>query len=196
MTDRSQLETEASAQTADHLAIIGKLAERWAPTLAEVSQTIINCLQAGGTLLLAGNGGSAADAQHIAAEFVGRFRRERAALPAIALTTNTSILTALGNDYSFDIVFARQVEALGRKGDVLWLFSTSGNSTNVRVAAEAARQRGIKTIGFTGGDGGQLAKAVDIALVVPDTMTGRIQEGHLLAYHIVCDLVEAAMVQG
>ncbi|MCG3178350.1 MAG: Phosphoheptose isomerase [Phycisphaerae bacterium] len=193
MPDRSAMAKEAAAQTAAHAAMVAGLGPAWPATLADAAAAIVESLRAGGKLLLAGNGGSAADAQHIAAEFVGRFRRERAALPAIALTTDTSILTSLGNDYSYEIVFARQVEALGRGGDVLWVFSTSGNSANVLRAAESARARGMKVIGFAGGNGGKLAPLCDIALVVREKLTARVQEGHQLAYHVICDLVEAEM---
>jgi len=195
MSEPGELEREAVEQTAAHVALISRLGERWAGTIASAAGAIIDCLRGGGKLLLAGNGGSAADAQHIAAEFVGRFRRERAALPAVALTTDSSNLTAIGNDYGFERVFARQVEALADAGDVVWLFSTSGHSANVLSAADAARERGAKVIAFAGGDGGELARRADVALIVPETLTARVQEGHQLAYHIVCDLVEAAMMQ-
>ncbi len=194
MTDRAAFEKEIAAQTAAHVEMVRGLAESWTATLADAAELLIDCLRSGHKVLLAGNGGSAADAQHIAAEFVGRFRRERPGLAAIALTTDTSNLTAIGNDYGFDAVFRRQVEALGSAGDVLWCFSTSGNSANVLVAVEAARERGMKVIGFAGGDGGKLVGACDVALVVPEKLTARSQEGHQLAYHILCDLVEAAMM--
>lgn len=184
---------QIAEQTAQHVELIRTLNQTWAPTLTAVVETVVDCLRAGGKILLAGNGGSAADAQHVAGEFVGRFRRERPAMPAIALSTDTSILTCIGNDYGFDRVFARQVEALARPGDVLWLFSTSGASGNILAAAEAGRTRGAKIIAFSGGDGGPLAGLADLALVVPDRATGRIQEAHQLAYHIICDLVEAEM---
>ena len=189
----SNVPREIVEQTRQHAEMIGKLGEAWVATLAAMVDMIVTSLKSGGKVLIAGNGGSAADAQHVAGEFVSRYRRERQALPAIALTTDTSILTSIGNDYTFDRVFSRQVEALGQPGDVLWLFSTSGTSKNILAAAEMARSRKLHTIGFTGGDGGLLAKAVEVALVVPEKMTGRIQEGHMLAYHIVCDLVEEAM---
>ena len=140
--------------------------------------------------MLCGNGGSAADAQHLAAEFVGRFLREREARPALALTTNTSVLSALGNDYGFERVFARQVEAWGNPGDVLLALSTSGNSINVLEAVAVAMQRGLTTIGLTGGDGGRLAAVCDIPIVVPSASTPRIQEAHITVGHILCDLVE------
>jgi D-sedoheptulose 7-phosphate isomerase len=148
-------------------------------------------LRSGGKLLLAGNGGSAADAQHWAGELVSRFYYDRPGLTAIALTTDTSVLTAIGNDYGFDYIFARQVEALGRKGDVFIAISTSGNSANVLRAADAARERGLGVIGFTGQSGGQLAAKCDLCLRVPSTETPRIQEGHEVLGHLLCALIEA-----
>jgi len=142
-------------------------------------------------VLLFGNGGSAADAQHIAAEFVGRFHGERRALPAIALTTDTSALTAISNDYGYDEVFARQMRGLARAGDVAIAISTSGKSASVLRAVEAARDLGVKTIGFTGGTGGPLASLVDVELrVSASTMSARIQETHILAGHVICELVD------
>ena len=146
-------------------------------------------------LLLCGNGGSAADAQHIAAEFINRYELERPPLPAIALTTDTSILTSVGNDYSFDQVFSKQIKALGVEGDVLLAISTSGNSTNVIEAVKAAKSLGIFTVGLTGGEGGQLASLVDLSLVVKSTVTGRIQETHILVGHIICELVDYILFQ-
>jgi D-sedoheptulose 7-phosphate isomerase len=148
-------------------------------------------LAGGGTLAFAGNGGSAADAQHIAAELVGRFIDERRGLPAIALTTDTSALTAISNDYGYDEVFARQVRALGRAGDVAVAISTSGRSPSVLRAVAAARELGMRTIGLTGGDGGALVSAVDVALrVSASTLSCRIQEVHILAGHVICELVD------
>lgn len=141
-------------------------------------------------LLICGNGGSAADAQHIAGEFVNRFVLERPPLPAIALTTDTSVLTSIGNDYSFDDIFSKQVKALGVEGDVLLAISTSGNSGNVVAAVKDARDRGIYTAGLLGNDGGQLADLVDLALVAKSNLTPRIQEGHILAGHMICHLVD------
>lgn len=137
-----------------------------------------------------GNGGSAADSQHIAAEFIGRFQKERKALPAIALTTDTSILTALGNDYGFDIIFARQIEGLAQKGDVAFGISTSGNSKNVIEGIKKAKRMGLTTISLTGGLGGKLAKLTDVSIVVPSKKTARIQESHLCIAHTICELVE------
>jgi D-sedoheptulose 7-phosphate isomerase len=159
-------------------------------TIAAVAEMIVQSLRAGGTLYLCGNGGSAADAQHIAGEFVGRFRAERRALPAVALSTDTSILTCIGNDYDFERVFARQVEALVRPGDVLWAFSTSGTSPNVLRAAEAARHQGARVIAFTGRANSKLETLADLCLCAEATLTARSQEMHQLAYHIICDLVE------
>ncbi len=146
-------------------------------------------------LMLCGNGGSAADSQHIAAEFVNRFMLERPPLPALALTTDTSIITCIGNDYSFDDIFSKQVKALGMEGDVLLAISTSGNSKNVLKAAKDAQARGIYVAGLTGVDGGKLADLVDLALIVKSNVTARIQEGHILAGHIVCQLVDHILFQ-
>ena len=151
---------------------------------------VAESFRAGGKLLLFGNGGSAADAQHIAAELTGRFRGERDALPAIALAANSSDVTALGNDYGFDRVFARLVSAYGRPGDVALAISTSGNSPNVLEAVREARSRGLRTIGLTGRRGGKLAPAVDVAIVVPSDDTQRIQEAHIAVGHVLCELVE------
>ena len=156
----------------------------------EAADLITMCLQGDGKLLFFGNGGSAADAQHLAAEFVGRFVRERAGLPAIALTTDSSILTAVGNDYGFDQIFARQIQALGRPGDVAIAISTSGNSLNVLEGVKEARKRKLKTIGLTGKDGGLLAQQTDAAIMVPSTSTARIQECHIAIGHLFCELVD------
>lgn len=147
-------------------------------------------LQKGNKILFFGNGGSAADSQHIAAELIGRFKKERRALPAIALTTDTSILTALGNDYGYDAVFARQIEALGKKGDVAVGISTSGNSKNVIEAVKKAKAMGLATVSLTGCGGGSLAKLTDIKLIVPSSDTARIQESHICIAHTICELVE------
>lgn len=159
--------------------------------IERAARAIVACLQSGGKLLFFGNGGSAADAQHLAAEFVGRFVKERQALPAIALTTDSSILTAIGNDYGFERAFSRQVEALGRKGDVAIGISTSGDSPNVLLAIKAARENGLITIGLAGKTGGQLGRCCDIPIVVPGQNTARIQECHIAIGHILCELAEA-----
>ncbi|SRR5947208_6105656 len=157
----------------------------------EAALLITRCLRNGGKVLFFGNGGSAADAQHLAAELVGRFVRERAGLPAIALTTDSSILTAVGNDYGFEQVFARQIQALGRAGDVAVAISTSGNSANVLEGVKEARKRKLKTIGLTGKDGGALAQRADVAVTIPSTSTARIQECHIAIGHLFCELVDA-----
>jgi len=157
-------------------------------------KTIVRALKKGNKLFICGNGGSAADSQHIAAEFIGRFQKERRSFPAIALTTDTSALTALGNDYSFDIVFARQLEGLGKKGDVLLALSTSGNAANVLAAVKKARSLGITTIALTGHKGGKLAPLSDIKMIVPSDVTARIQETHILIAHCICELAENKLV--
>ncbi len=158
-----------------------------------IADAVVASLSAGGKVLLCGNGGSAADAQHFAAELVNRFRRDGRALPALALTTDSSVLTSIGNDASFERVFARQVEALGRKGDVLVALSTSGASPNILAAARAARGVGMKVIAFTGARGDPLAELADLAFRVPSRETSHIQEVHLAAYHLVSKLVEDAL---
>src|SRR5881409_3275891 len=163
----------------------------------EAALLITRCLRNGGKMLVFGNGGSAADAQHMAAELVGRFQRERRALPAIALTTDTSALTAIANDYGYEQVFARQVRALGVRGDVALAISTSGRSPSVLRAVEACRELGIETIGLTGGDGGTLAGLVDLCLrVSASTDAARIQETHILIGHVLCELVERRLFGG
>lgn len=158
------------------------------------AQTISDALKAGQKLLVFGNGGSASDAQHVAAELVGRFQRERAAMAAIALTTDTSVLTSIGNDYSFKQVFARQVEALGRRGDVAMGISTSGESPNVVAALQAAKAKALKTIALTGRDGGSVGRAAEIHVNVPDQNTARVQEVHRTLLHVMCELVEEEQV--
>jgi D-sedoheptulose 7-phosphate isomerase len=161
--------------------------------IAQVAREIAAALERGNKVLLYGNGGSAADSQHIAAEWIGRFQRERRALPAIALTTDTSILTAVGNDYGFDQIFVRQMRALGRKGDIAIGLSTSGNSPNVLAATEAAAEMGLITIGLTGGDGGQLGLKVQHHLNVPHKSSARVQEIHIMIGHILCALSDDIM---
>jgi D-sedoheptulose 7-phosphate isomerase len=169
-----------------------------AETQGYIIQAMVECiwesLQRGGKLLLCGNGGSAADAQHLATECMVRLEAERAPLPAMALTTDTSLLTAAGNDHGFETIFARQVAGLGRPGDVLLAISTSGNSRNVMRAVEEARQRGLHTLGLLGKDGGELKAMVHIALVVPSSNTQRIQEVHITVGHILCGALERRML--
>jgi D-sedoheptulose 7-phosphate isomerase len=160
------------------------------PKLLDVIKLISHRFEAGNKILFFGNGGSAADAQHLAAEFVNRYIMDRPPLPAIALTTDTSILTSVSNDFSFKEIFAKQLRALGKEGDVAIGISTSGNSPNIVKAFEVAKEMGIKTVALTGSDGGDLAKMADISLVVPSTSTPRIQEAHILIGHILCEMVE------
>jgi D-sedoheptulose 7-phosphate isomerase len=156
---------------------------------------LVERLAAGNKLLVCGNGGSAADAMHICAELVGRFFKERQALPAIALNTDPTVLTALSNDYSYQSVFSRQVEALAKPGDVVWGISTSGNSKNVVAALKTARERGSSTIALTGHGGGAMAEYADVLLAPPLSVTPRIQEAHLVTYHIICEAVEAKLCE-
>lgn len=162
-------------------------------SIARAVEMCLVSLRADGKILFAGNGGSAADAQHWAGELVSRFYYDRPGLPAIALTTDTSILTAIGNDYGYDYTFARQVEALGRRGDVLVVISTSGNSPNILRAAQAAKDRGVSVIGFTGQSGGKLAPLSDLCFRIPSDETPRIQEGHEFIGHLLCALIEEGM---
>ena len=160
--------------------------------LVRACETAIDTLKSGGKILICGNGGSAADAQHFAAELTGRYKTERGALAGIALTTDTSAITAIGNDYGYDLVFSRQLEALGRKGDLLVAISTSGNSKNVLNALEFARKNGIKTLGFSGKGGGLMNELCDINLVVPSSDTARIQEMHIFFVHTICQAIDVA----
>ncbi|KAF0132874.1 MAG: D-sedoheptulose 7-phosphate isomerase [Candidatus Saganbacteria bacterium] len=160
------------------------------PKIEEAAKIIIKSIKQGGKVMFCGNGGSAADAQHLAAELIGRFKKERGSLSAIALSTDTSILTSLGNDYGFEIIFSRQIEGLGKKGDVLVGISTSGESANVFEAVKKAKSMEIKTIGLLGCLGGRISDAVDLAIIVPSKNTPRIQESHITIGHIICNLVE------
>jgi len=191
MTTTSLLNSELEA----HIATLQQTVSECGAVISEITEHIIACFQHGGKVLLCGNGGSAADAQHVAAEFVNRFRLERGALPAIALTTNSSILTSIGNDSSFDFVFSRQVEALAQPGDILVGISTSGGSVNVLNALEAARAKGVTTIGFTGINGREnMSAKCDLCLVIPSTDTARIQEVHEFVWHVVCRVVEEQLL--
>ena len=166
------------------------------PHIAAASHAMVSCLKAGGKILSCGNGGSAGDAQHFAAELVGRFERERAELAAIALTTDSSVLTAVGNDYSFDEIFSKQVRALGKSGDILFAISTSGNSKNVIAAIDAGHLKGMRVVGMTGRNGGKIANlmhADDVLLNVDSQVTTRIQEVHLLMLHCLCDAIDNLM---
>lgn len=161
------------------------------PEVASAGLRVRTALEKGRKILICGNGGSAADSQHMAAEFVGRFVKERQSLPALALTVDTSLLTAVGNDYGFDCVFSRQVEGLGQEGDVLIAISTSGNSANVVKAVKTAKEKGIYVIALTGENGGILAKESDLCLAVPSQVTARIQEMHIMIIHMICEIAEA-----
>lgn len=176
-------------------AVTARLAEEQSEQVTAGTRLVIEALVAGRKLLLFGNGGSAADAQHIAAEFVGRFRRERGSFPAIALTTDTSALTAIGNDYGFEQLFARQVAGLGEPGDVAIAISTSGNSPNVLAAVQVARSRGLKVIGLSGAEGGSLAAICDVAILVPSATVAHVQEGHIACLHAICELADEALSQ-
>lgn len=173
-----------------HAALVVLVRQQMCADIAAAAEKLVVCLDAGHKLLLCGNGGSAADAQHIAAEFTGRFLAERKPLPAIALTTDTSALTAIGNDYGFDTVFERQVRALARPGDLLLAISTSGDSKNVLAAMKAMRKLGGESIALTGRDGGQMKALADINLIVPSDETPRIQEMHAIIGHMLCAAVD------
>lgn len=160
--------------------------------IVEISENIIQCLKKNGKVIFFGNGGSASDSQHIAAELVGRFKKDRTALAALALTTNASIITSIANDYGYEIVFSRQLEGLGQKNDLVVGISTSGKAKNVNAGIRQAKKMGLKTIALTGADGGELVKLADIALVVPSQITARIQEAHITIGHVICELVEEA----
>ena len=178
---------------AESVALKQRFFEANAGLLVAAGRRMAECLRGGGRVLAFGNGGSAADAQHLAGELVGRFRRDRAALSAIALTTDSSVVTAIGNDMGYESVFRRQVEAHGRPGDVAVGITTSGRSPNVVQALQRARERGLVTMGLTGGGGGLLAGAVDYLIDVPHAETARIQEVHVMVVHVLCQIVEEAM---
>jgi len=185
----SNTDTLFATNLAEHLQLFQQLSNL-TPEVNEAGRHIASALAQGGKLMLCGNGGSAADAQHIASELTGRFIQERHPLAGIALTTDSSALTCIGNDYAFDEVFARQLRALGRAGDVLIGISTSGNSANVVKAVQAAREMNITVIGLLGRDGGALKPLSDVAIVVPSKVTARIQEAHILIGHTLCGLIE------
>lgn len=163
--------------------------------IKDIADLMIESLKKNGKVILFGNGGSAADAQHIAAEFVGRFKKDRTPLAAIALTVNTSILTSLANDYGYEVVFAKQIEALGQKNDIAVGISTSGKAKNVTLGIKQAKKMGIRTVALVGGDGGEIAKLADTSLIVPSPITARVQESHITIGHIICELVEQTLCQ-
>jgi D-sedoheptulose 7-phosphate isomerase len=177
---------------AEHLSVIHALPSQY-PALEQIAHEMTRALLSGKKVLWCGNGGSAADSQHLAAEMVGRFRRERRGMPSIALTTDTSILTAVANDYGYDDIFRRQVEALCVEGDIVVGISTSGNSRNICAALKEAREIGAFTVAFTGANGGNAGSLAHVSLCVPSKDTARIQEGHILCGHILCDWVEHAL---
>ena len=191
------LEQRIQQQFFDSADLKYAAAEVLTQPVGDAAQVLLNAITAGGKVLACGNGGSAGDAQHFAAEFVGRFERERPGLAAIALSTDTSIITAVGNDYAYDAIFSRQVRALGQPGDVLISITTSGNSSNVLAAIEAAHARDMVVIGLSGRNGGKMAKALrdtDVHICVPHERTARIQEVHILALHCICDAVDAQLL--
>lgn len=173
-----------------HKRLICEFESTGLDTVTKAAEMITDCIRKNGCIYLCGNGGSAADCQHIAGELTGRFKRERRALPAVALSTDTSVITCIGNDYSFEDIFSRQIEALVNADDILWAFSTSGSSANIIAAAKLAKQKGAKVIAFTGRADSELEKIADLCLCVDAPSTAAAQEIHQVAYHIICDLVE------
>lgn len=194
MSDLPNLSTIFSDALDEHATVLNKVREEFR-SLEPIAEAMTAAIQSGGKILWCGNGGSAADAQHLAAELVGRFKKERRAIPSIALNANTSTLTAIGNDYGYGVVFSRQVEALGNPGDLLVGISTSGNSQNVVKAIEAARSRHVTTVALTGVGGGAMGKIADHLFAVPAKETARIQEMHIMIGHILCDWVELNWMQ-
>ena len=190
------IENKITRNFQDSIDTKQRVAAALTPRIAAASHAMVDCLNNGGKIIACGNGGSAADSQHFAAELVGRFERERAELAAIALTTDSSILTAVANDYSFDEIFSRQVRALGKPGDILFAISTSGNSKNVIAAIDAAHKKNMRVVGMTGRGGGAIAamlRADDLLLNVDAAVTTRIQETHLLILHCLCDAIDNLM---
>jgi len=181
---------EIRLQLRSHCEVMAAIERDLTPALESTVALLAAAFRSGNKLLVMGNGGSAADAQHFAAEIVGRFKLERRALPALALSTDSSILTAVGNDYGFESIFSRQVEAHAVPGDVVFGISTSGNSPNVQAALQCAAQKGCRTVALLGKDGGSIKGVAELALVVPSFDTPRVQEGHITIIHILCDLVE------
>ncbi len=181
-------------KTLEESAGLKKALAKQAALINKIAAEIIAALKKGGKVIIFGNGGSASDSQHMAAELVGRFNREKRPLPALALTVNTSILTAIANDYGYEYIFSKQIEAHAKKGDIIFAISTSGNAKNVIEAVLTARRLKCRTIGLSGKDGGRLAKIADLSFVVPSNNTARIQEAHITIIHIICALVEDAFV--
>jgi D-sedoheptulose 7-phosphate isomerase len=194
--ERMSMQDGIRAQFTESIAVKQKALDSLVPAIAAASETLIGALRGGGKILACGNGGSAGDAQHFSAELLNRFERERPGLPAVALTTDTSTLTSIANDYAFEQVFSKQVRALGRRGDCLLAISTSGNSPNVLEAIRAAHESGLRVIALTGRDGGRMAAALaagDVEVRVPAARTARIQEVHLVVIHCLCDAIDAAL---
>ena len=190
---RDSIQSEIKQQLLESARVKEALAAGCSDSIADAAELLIATVAEGAKILLCGNGGSAADAQHIAAELVARLKKERVAIPALALTTNTSTITALANDYDFLKVFTRQVEAFGRPGDVLIGISTSGNSKNVIQAMNYAAENGLKTVVLTGGNGGEMAQIANVSIIVPSDSVQRIQESHIAIGHILCDLLEQSV---
>lgn len=182
--------TEIQKELQESIRVKESLLSSGMKTVEEIANLLVNALRNGNAVYLMGNGGSAADAQHIAGELVGRFKKDRRALPVLSFTTNTSTLTAIANDFGYDSCFSRQVEAFVKKGDIVFGLSTSGNSANILKAILLAKEKGAVTVGFTGENGGKLKDSVDICLMVPSSNTPRIQECHITVGHILCSVVE------
>ena len=193
--ENGKQKSQIIASLRESLAVKQAVLDSMTDAIVTAADWMTAALRGGNKLLFFGNGGSAADSQHMAAEFIGRFEKERRALPAIALTTDTSILTALSNDYSASVVFARQIEALGRPGDVAFALSTSGNSPNVLEGLRAAAANGLRTIGLTGESGGLMAELCDLTLRVPSRRTARIQESHITICHALCEAIESSLAE-
>ncbi len=184
------MKDKISRDIQESIDVKSRLLKTHIPLIEKAALTVFSCLKNGHKVLFFGNGGSAADSQHLAAEIVGRYEKERRGLPALALTTDTSILTSVGNDYSFDRIYERQIEALGNKGDVAIGISTSGNSKNVILGLRKAKSLGLSTIGLSGRDGGEIKSVVDLSIVVPAEKTARIQESHIMIGHIICERID------
>lgn len=191
MRRRTDMKTSVTQSLLELADTARRSAESLDSDIGRALEMFRKTVRGGGTLFFCGNGGSAADAQHLATEYVVRYKRDRRAYPAVALTTDTSLLTAVGNDLGFDEIFARQIDALAKSGDLLIVHSTSGNSPNVLRAAEAAKRKGVPVLAFSAGDGGQLCQLADLAIIVPTDRTDRAQEIHLCIEHRICELIEA-----
>jgi len=194
--EKQQMKRQIVQTIAMHRKMLDNFETGCVKIIEKTAKTIISCIEKGGIIYICGNGGSAADAQHIAGELVGRFLRRRKALPAVAISTDTSVITSIANDYGFENIFAKQVEGLVKKQDCLWALSTSGSSSNVVKAAELAKKRGAKVIAFTGKKNSRLEKIADVCLCSENEKTFAVQEMHQLAYHIICGLVEQHFARG